>query len=71
MVQVFQPPPALYGITQEAIEIGAKVPWAQISLRNDGAAKLAEFAGLEVGMNRCPKIKLFRPFWKPRLNRQI
>ena len=23
------------------------------------------------GMNRCPKIELFRPFWKPRLNQAI
>ena len=32
------------------------------------AAKLAEDAGLKVVMNRCPKIELFRPFWKPRLD---
>jgi hypothetical protein len=24
-----------------------------------------------VVMNRCPKIELFRPFWKPRLNQAI
>jgi hypothetical protein len=28
-------------------------------------------AGLKVVMNRCPKIELFRPFWKPRLNQAI
>ena len=27
--------------------------------------------GIKVVMNRCPKIELFRPFWKPRLNQKI
>ena len=41
------------------------------SHRLDEAARLAETAGLKVVMNRCPKIELFRPFWKPRLNQAI
>ncbi|MGI9490805.1 MAG: CoA-binding protein, partial [Geminicoccaceae bacterium] len=28
-------------------------------------------AGLKVVMNRCPKIELFRPFWKPKLGQAI
>ncbi|MEL7259705.1 MAG: CoA-binding protein, partial [Pseudomonadota bacterium] len=28
-------------------------------------------AGLKVVMDKCPKIELFRPFWKPRLNQEI
>ena len=28
-------------------------------------------AGLKVVMDRCPKIELFRPFWKPRLDQKI
>jgi predicted CoA-binding protein len=71
MVQVFRTPEAVYGIAEEAIEIGAKVIWMQLGVRNDEAAKLAEDAGLKVVMNRCPKIELFRPFWKPRLNQAI
>jgi hypothetical protein len=58
-------------VAKEAVQIGAKVLWMQIGVRNDEAAQLAEDAGLKVVMNRCPKIELFRPFWKPRLNQQI
>jgi predicted CoA-binding protein len=71
MVEVFRKPEDLYEIAKEAIEINAKVLWGQIGVINDEAALLAEDAGLKVVMNRCPKIELFRPFWKPRLDLKI
>ena len=71
MVDVFRPKEELYGIAEKAIAIGAKVLWGQIGVFDDRAARLAEEAGLKVVMNRCPKIELFRPFWKPRLDLQI
>ena len=68
MVEVFRRPEDLLGIACEAIAINAKVLWGQIGVRNDDAARLAEEAGMKVVMNRCPKIELFRPFWKPKLH---
>ena len=71
MVEVFRKPEDLYEVAQEAVAIGAKVLWGQIGVINHDAARLAEEAGLKVVMNRCPKIELFRPFWKPRLDLKI
>lgn len=71
MVQVFRRSEELYGIAEQAIEVGARVLWGQIGVFDDRAAKLAEDAGLTVVMDRCPKIELFRPFWKPRLDLKI
>ena len=71
MVEVFRRPEDLLGIAQQAIDIGANVLWGQIGVINKEAAQVAEKAGLSVVMNRCPKIELFRPFWKPRLDLKI
>ena len=71
MVEVFRPKEELQSIAEKAITIGAKVLWGQIGVYDDRAAALAEAAGLKVVMDRCPKIELFRPFWKPRLDLKI
>ncbi len=71
MVDVFRASHALKGIAQDAIDVGAKTLWAQIGVFDEEAAKMCEDAGMRVVMNRCPKIELFRPFWKPKLNQTI
>jgi predicted CoA-binding protein len=60
IVDVFRTSEAALPIAQDAIDIGAKVVWMQLGVRNDEAAKLAEDAGLKVVMNRCPKIEYGR-----------
>ena len=71
MVDVFRPKEEFYGLAEQAIGVGAKVLWGQIDVYDDDAAALAEAAGLRVVMDRCPKIELFRPFWKPRLDLEL
>jgi O-acetylhomoserine (thiol)-lyase len=60
MVDVFRTSREAPAIVAGAIAIGAKVVWMQLGVRNDDAAKTAEAAGIEVVMNRCPKIEFGR-----------
>lgn len=62
MVDIFRASDAAPKIVEEALTLEPlpKVIWMQLGVRNDEAARLAEAAGLEVVMNRCPKIEYGR-----------
>ena len=60
MVEVFRASDQVPPVVEDAIAIGAKVLWMQLGVRNDAAAARAEAAGIEVVMNRCPKIEFGR-----------
>ena len=62
MVDIFRAAQYAPGVVEEALALKPrpKVIWMQLGIRNDEAAKLAEDNGLEVVMNRCPKIEYGR-----------
>ncbi len=62
MVEIFRNSEAAGPITDEALAMSPKprVIWMQLSVRNDAAAARAEADGVEVVMNRCPKIEYGR-----------
>ncbi len=62
MVQIFRRSEDAPPIVEDAIRIGAKVLWMQLGVRHDEAAARAEETGLEVVMDRCPKIEYGRLF---------
>jgi predicted CoA-binding protein len=64
MVDIFRAPEAAPGIVHEAIIekdwLGIRTIWMQLGVINEEAAALARAAGLNVVMDRCPKIEYGR-----------
>lgn len=55
VVDIFRREPGTH--VDEAVAVGAKVVWMQLGVIDEEAAARARAAGLEVVMDRCPKIE--------------
>lgn len=62
MIDIFRASQYALAIVEEALALKPRpqVIWMQIGIRNEEAAKRAEDNGLQVVMNRCPKIEFGR-----------
>jgi len=64
MVDIFRSPDAAPGVVQEALaekdRLGLKTVWMQLGIVSEEAAQMARDAGLNVVMDRCPKIEYGR-----------
>jgi len=64
MVDIFRSSDAAPGIVKEALaekdRFGLKTIWMQLGVINEEAAEMARAAGLNVVMDRCPKIEYGR-----------
>ena len=62
VVDVFRKPEDIPPIAEEAIQIGARVLWLQLGIRNDEAGRRAQEAGLTFVQDRCIKMEHARFF---------
>ena len=53
VILVFRPSEEAMGIVEQAIQIGARVVWMQLGIKDDDAAAKARESGLTVVMNTC------------------
>ncbi|CAD0183616.1 CoA binding domain protein [Ruegeria sp. THAF57] len=69
MVDIFRRSEAVPPIVDDALGAfpGLRTIWMQIGVENDNAAAVAEARGVDVVMNRCPKIEYQRLFGELRM----
>ncbi|MBJ3762097.1 CoA-binding protein [Maribius pontilimi] len=69
MLDIFRASEHVPGIVDHALRVmpGLRVIWMQIGVRHEAAAARARAAGIEVVMDRCPKIEYQRLFGELRM----
>lgn len=69
MVDIFRRPEHVPAIVDEALEVFSELQtiWMQIGVWHEGAAAKARARGVDVVMNRCPKIEYQRLFGELRM----
>ena len=62
MVDIFRASDAVPAVVDEALALDPlpRVIWMQLGIRHDAAAAIAEARGIDVVMDRCPKIEYAR-----------
>lgn len=62
MVDLFQRPERIMPFVESAIDMQVKFVWMQLGIVHEEAAAKARATGIEVVMDRCPKIEYARLF---------
>jgi len=60
MVDVFRRAEDTPEVARDAVAIGAKSLWLQLGIANDDAARIALEGALDVVMDRCAKVEVWR-----------
>ena len=66
IVDVFRPSKEALDIAKDTVNIGAKVLWLQLGIRNEQAKKLVEENNIEYVDNKCTKMEYQKHFLKMR-----
>ena len=66
IVDVFRPSKEVLDIAKDTIQIGAKVLWLQLGIKNEEAKKIVEKNKIEYVEDRCTKMEYQKHFLKVR-----
>ena len=66
IVDVFRPSTEALNIAKDTVNIGAKVLWLQLGIRNDEARSLVESENIQYIENKCTKMEYQKHFLKIR-----
>ena len=66
IVDVFRPSKEVYAIAEDTVEIGAKVLWLQLGIRDEKAKDLMEKNDIKYVENKCTKMEYQKYFLKVR-----